>query len=96
MLLQMAELLLAPGCAVAVLENDLPPYATPMGSNERPGHFRQRQLLNSHFDAVLSCINGVNQKLFQVISVAPFIRERRAIAIVTAVIERRVNCCSSA
>ncbi|CAI8165663.1 MAG: Uncharacterised protein [Synechococcus sp. CC9902] len=54
MLRQMAELLLAPGCAVAVLDNDLHLHATPMGSNESPGHLRQRQLLNSHFDAVLS------------------------------------------
>ncbi len=55
--------------------------------------FGQRQRLSSHFGAVLSCINAFNQQLFQVISVAPLIRERRDIAIATAVIERYVNPC---
>ena len=58
---QMAELLLAPGCAVAVLNNDQHLHVTPMGLNESLGYMRRYQLLNSHFDAVLSYIGDLNK-----------------------------------
>ena len=58
---QMAELLLAPGCAVAVLNNDLHLHVMPLGLNESLGYIRQYQLLNSHFDAVLSYISALNE-----------------------------------
>ena len=76
LLWQMAQLLLAPGGAVTVFQHDLDANTALLSADQRLGNPRQGEFLHCQLHALLGSINGSNQKLFQVVAVAPLSRQR--------------------
>ena len=60
-----------------------------MSGDQLLGQAWQRQLLNGHQQAAVGSLDGIDNQLLQVITVAPFTRERGWVATTLSVVEAK-------